>query len=75
MRCYFHLVSDHEEFIDGEGVDVSDLESAKAQAMMAVSELKQEACGIVEDWNGWQLNVVNAEGHLLWSVLLSAALH
>jgi hypothetical protein len=75
MRCYFHLVRDQEELIDDEGVDVSDLESAKAQAMMAVTELQQETRGIVEDWSGWQLNVVNAEGYLLWSVPLSLALH
>jgi hypothetical protein len=43
--------------------------------MMAVSELQQESCSIVEDWSGWQLNVVNEEGYLLWSVPLSLALH
>ncbi len=75
MRCYFNLIRDHEELIDDEGVLVSDFESAKAQAMMAVSELQQESCGIVEDWSGWQLNVVNEEGYLLWSVPLSLALH
>ena len=39
MRCYFHLVRDHENLIDDEGVEVSDFENAKAQAMMAVTEL------------------------------------
>lgn len=75
MRCYFHLVRDQEELIDDEGVDVSDFENARAQAMMAVRELQREAGGIVEDWSGWQLNVVNAEGYLLWYVPLSLALH
>ncbi len=77
MRCYFHLVHEylHDEMIDDEGVEVADFESAKAQAMMAMVELKQEARGIVEDWSGWQLNIVNAEGDLLWSVPLSLALH
>ncbi len=75
MRCFFHLVSDREELIDDEGIDVSDYETARAQAMMAVIELKQEAGGIVEDWTGWQLNVVDAEGDLLWSVPLSLTLH
>jgi hypothetical protein len=75
MRCYFHLVRDHEELIDDEGVEVSDFESAKAQAMMAVRELQRESCGIVDDWSGWQLNVVNAEGYLIWSIPLSTALY
>jgi hypothetical protein len=43
MRCYFHLVHDHDELIDDEGVEVSDFENAKAQAMMAVAELQREA--------------------------------
>jgi hypothetical protein len=75
MRCYFNLVHAHGELIDEEGVEVSDFENAKAQAMMAVAELRREPRGIVEDWSGWQLNVVNAEGYLLWSVPLSLALH
>ena len=75
MRCYFHLVCAHEELIDDEGVDVSDFENAKAQAIMAVRELQREARGIVEDWSGWQLNIVNAEGYLLWSTPLSLTLH
>src|SRR5215217_967352 len=42
MRCYFHLISDHDQILDDEGIEVSDLESAKTQALMAVSELQQE---------------------------------
>jgi hypothetical protein len=61
--------------IDDEGVEASDYESAMTQAMMAVSELQHESCGIVEDWSGWQLDIVNAEGYLLRSVPLSHALH
>jgi hypothetical protein len=75
MRCFFHLVRDYEEMIDDEGVEVSDFESAKAQAVLAVKELQQETRGIVEDWGGWHLNVVNAEGYLLWSTPLSLELH
>ena len=75
MRCYFHLIHDHDELIDDEGVEVSDFESAKAQAIMAMGELQRESRGIVEDWSGWQLNVVDAEGYLLWSTPLSLKLH
>jgi len=75
MRCYFHLVRDHEELIDDAGVEVSDVESAKTQAMMAVNELQREFDGLIEDWNGWQLKVVSTEGNLLWSIPLSVTLH
>ncbi|MFC5481481.1 DUF6894 family protein [Microvirga aerilata] len=67
MRCYFHLVSDHDQILDDEGVEVSDLESARAQALMAVSELQHELGGIVDDWSGWHLRILSSEGRLLYS--------
>ena len=30
MRCYFHLVNSHEEILDDEGLEVSDLEHPDA---------------------------------------------
>ena len=67
MRCYFHLISDHDQILDDEGIEVSDLESAKTQALMAVSELQQELGGIVQDWSGWYLRILSSEGNLLYS--------
>lgn len=67
MRCYFHLVSDHDQIVDDEGIEVSDLESAKTQALMAVRELQQELGGIVDDWSGWHLRILSSEGRLLYS--------
>ena len=75
MRCYFHLVNGQNELIDGEGVEVSDLQSAKAQALMAMSELQQESVGIDEEWNGWCLHIHSAEGTLLLSIPLYKTLH
>ena len=67
MRCYFHLISDHDQIVDDEGIEVSDLESAKTQALMAVSELQQELGGTVQDWSGWYLRILSSEGNLLYS--------
>jgi hypothetical protein len=75
MRCYFHLVNGRDELIDGKGVEASDLQSAKAQALMAISELQQESVGIDEEWNGWCLNIHSAEGTLLLSIPLYKTLH
>ncbi|MPR12115.1 DUF6894 family protein [Microvirga tunisiensis] len=75
MRCYFHLVNSHEELIDDEGVEVSNLESAKTQALTAVNELRREYGGVIEDWSGWHLNIVCPEGTLLHSFPLATALH
>ena len=75
MRCYFHLVNSHEELIDDEGVEVSDLESAKAQAMLAVTELQGEYGGVIGNWSGWHLHIVCPEVTLLHSIPLATTLH
>ena len=67
MRCYFHLVNGHTELVDNDGVEVSDLEDAKVQAMMAVDELQQEYEGFVDDWDGWHLHIICQNGTLLYS--------
>jgi hypothetical protein len=38
MRCYFHLVNCHETILDDTGIEVSDLEVAKAEARKAIAE-------------------------------------
>jgi hypothetical protein len=68
MRCYFHLVNGHEAILDDTGVDVPNLEAAKAQAVKAVRELRQENGGSAEEWSGWSLNIVSHDGTLLYSI-------
>jgi hypothetical protein len=75
MRCYFHLVNGQNELIDGEGVEVSDLLSAKAQALIAISELQQDAVGSDEEWDGWCLHIHSTEGTFLLSIPLCETLH
>ena len=75
MRCYFHLGNGHGELIDGEGVEVSNVQSAKAQALIAIAELQRESIGIDEEWDGWCLHVHSTEGTLLFSISLYETLH
>lgn len=75
MRCFFHLVNGHDEILDDTGVEVSDLEMAKDQALKAINELRKEFGGAIGDWAGWRLNVVCPEGSLLHSIPLNRALH
>ncbi len=75
MRCYFHLVSDHEEIVDSTGIEVHDLDSAKAQALIAINELRQEVGDEAEDWSGWRLHIVCPAGTLLHSMPLIRRLH
>jgi hypothetical protein len=75
MRCFFHLVNDHEEIVDNTGIEVHDLESAKIQALLAVTELRQEIGADIEDWSGWRLDIVCPQGTLLHSMLLNNTVH
>ncbi|MBA1156793.1 hypothetical protein P7L87_24385 [Vibrio parahaemolyticus] len=75
MRCFFHLVNDHEEIVDNTGIEVHDLESAKAQALLAITELRQEIGVDIEDWSGWRLDIVCPLGRLLHSMMLNHTVH
>jgi hypothetical protein len=75
MRCYFHLVNGQDQLIDGEGVEVSDLHNAKAQALIAISELQRESVRIDEEWDGWCLHIHSTEGTFLLSIPLYETLH
>ena len=75
MRCFFHLVNGHEAILDEAGIEVSDLEMAKVQAMKAIRELRQESGGTTSEWGGWRLDIVCTEGSLLYSIGLDTTLH
>jgi hypothetical protein len=75
MRCFFHLVNDHEEIVDNTGIEVQDLEGAKVEALLAITELRHEIGAEIEDWSGWRLDIVCPEGTLLHSLPLTNTLH
>ncbi|PVE20205.1 hypothetical protein DC522_33725 [Microvirga sp. KLBC 81] len=75
MRCFFHLMNGHETIPDDTGVEVPDLETARAEAQRAISELRQEHEGAIDDWAGWRLDIVSPRGTLLHSLPLSKSLH
>ncbi|WP_410054985.1 DUF6894 family protein [Microvirga sp. Mcv34] len=75
MRCFFHLVNDHEEIVDNTGIEVHDLASAMAEALLAITELRQEIGVDIEDWSGWRLDIVCPRGRLLHSMMLNQTVH
>jgi hypothetical protein len=75
VHCYFHLVHTHERILDETGIEVSDLEAAHYQAIKAIQELRQEGEADEVDWRGWQLEVTDASGKVLFSIPLDAAQH
>jgi hypothetical protein len=70
MRCYFHLVSQHESILDDAGMDVADLDAMHHQVAQAIQELRQDADHDEANWRDWQLNVVDEAGNLLISIPL-----
>jgi hypothetical protein len=54
MRCYFHLVNSHEERVDDEGIEVSDLQDATSQALVAIADIREGA-----SWRGWRLEITH----------------
>ncbi|MXQ11472.1 hypothetical protein GR328_08365 [Microvirga makkahensis] len=75
MRCFFHLVNGAETILDDTGVDVPNLDGAKASALRAISELLRESDDVLQDWAGWQLHIVCSRGNILASIPLCASLH
>lgn len=75
MRCFFHLVNDFEEIVDNSGIEVHDLENAKVQALLAITELRHEIGAEIEDWSGWRLDIVCPQGTLLHSMPLNNTVH
>jgi hypothetical protein len=75
MRCYFNLISDDQNFVDDKGVEVRDLDQARAQAMTAIEELRREDDLEADDWNRWTLEVTGASGDVLFTVRLTSLRH
>jgi hypothetical protein len=75
MRCYFHLVNSHEEILDDEGIEVSNLEDAKAQALVAIEDIREEAIQVGASWQGWRLEITDPFGRVLASLSLEPTRH
>lgn len=61
--------------IDDEGVEVSDLDQAWAQALKAIAELRAETDGELIEWDRWRLEATDADGKVLFSLKLTYSLH
>ena len=70
MRIYLNLTNRYEHLKDDEGLEVENYQTARAEVMRSLKELRQEA-SYSSEWEGWELHVVNDIGALLFSVDLS----
>ena len=72
MRVYFHLRDTDQTIHDFMGVEVLDVEEARAEAMHAVEELWQEDAAAVDSWSGWSLQAVDGSGRVLFCLDLDS---
>jgi hypothetical protein len=72
MRYFFHLVNASEIIRDEEGLELPDSEEARSAALSEIDELRREDSVTVEEWRGWQLNVVDDSGTLVFSIALDS---
>jgi hypothetical protein len=70
MRLYFHLTNRRDRISDEAGVEVTDVEAARRQALEALAELRQAPDIDPREWTGWQLEVTTASGALVFRILL-----
>jgi hypothetical protein len=69
VRIYFHLKSAHTVILDPEGVEVSDPQEARVQALEVIDELRQKDA---QSWSGWTLAATDAAGSVLFMVELTS---
>jgi hypothetical protein len=70
MRCYFNLVGAREVIQDRTGIEVSDPEQARSEALHTIREQRQADPVGAQAWSGWNLTVVDGTGRLLFSIAL-----
>ena len=72
MRLYFHLQDGTDTIRDEVGVEVSDLEAGKAEALSAIRDMGSEPDTKTLGWAGWKLAATDEAGALLFSIDVDA---
>ena len=70
MRYYFHLIRGDETIVDDHGLELPDLDYARAAIMKAIAERRLEEPRLADEIVGWTLSVTNGTGDVLFSVPL-----
>ena len=75
MPRYFFHVDHHESEPDGEGSELPDIQTARAQAVRLCGEMIQELDGTFWKAPLWQLKVTDHDQRLLFTLTFSAEDH
>src|SRR5215217_3350005 len=74
MHCYFNLVSSHHTITDDEGLEVANLDEAHTFAREAVAEMVQDGVAEIAHWRGWQMEIRDTSGTVLFTVAFDVPL-
>ena len=73
-RYYFNLTDGDTMIRDEEGIEASSIQAAVVSAMEAVEELRAQDPLNSDEWQGWQLEIVDASGQAVQIIQLDALL-
>ena len=68
MRLYFHLRDKHHSIPDSDGVEVPDIDHARAASLEMLRELREENPSTAEEWSGWRLEATDATGVVVFRI-------
>ena len=74
-RYYFNLTDGDAMIRDEEGIEASSIQAAVVSAMEAVEELRAQDPLNSDEWQGWRLEIVDAEGRAVHAIPLDALSH
>jgi hypothetical protein len=73
-RYYFHLADQRETIPDDEGIEITGMAEAYKLVLQTVEELRAESPSMAAEWRGWELEVADASGVVVFSISLDEPL-
>jgi hypothetical protein len=74
MRCYFNLVNSGQFILDPEGIEIGDAQALHSQVAEAVEEFCLRNGLTAKASNGWQFQVTDESGSILFTLDLGSVL-
>ncbi len=74
MRYYFNLKNGCQSIPYDEGIDVANLDQARAEILKAIEELREEEPELTEEGVGWTLEICDDTGEIVLSISLGTDL-
>ena len=74
-RYYFNLTNGEVMIRDEVGIEASSIQSAVVSGMEAVEELCAQDPSNSDEWQGWRLEIIDAEGRAVHAIPLDTLSH